>query len=164
MPLMPKRVKHRKVQRGSRAGLATRNTQLAQGDYGLKTLDRGWITAIQIEACRVCINRHLKRRGKLWVRVFPDKPVSKKPIEVRMGKGKGDPEFWCAVVTPGTMLFELAGVPDQGNGFSAFLHIFLSKGKHLILLAFPVTVTDSVQHPADINKGLYGRSHRLDPF
>ena len=111
--LAPKRVLHRKVQRGSRAGLATRNTQLAQGDYGLKTLDRGWITAIQIEACRVCINRHLKRRGKLWVRVFPDKPVSKKPIEVRMGKGKGDPEFWCAVVTPGTMLFELAGVPDS---------------------------------------------------
>ena len=113
MPLMPKRTKHRKVQRGSRSGLATRNTQLAQGDYGLKTLDRGWITAIQIEACRVCINRHLKRRGKLWVRIFPDKPVSKKAIEVRMGKGKGDPEFWCAVVTPGTMLFELAGVPDS---------------------------------------------------
>ena len=113
MPLMPKRTKHRKVQRGSRKGLATSNTQLAQGDFGLKTLDRGWITAIQIEACRVCINRHLKRRGKLWIRIFPDKPVSKKPIEVRMGKGKGDPEFWCAVVTPGTMLFEFAGVPDS---------------------------------------------------
>ena len=113
MPLMPKRVKYRKVQRGSRAGLAQTNTELAQGDYGLKTLERGWITAIQIEACRVCINHHLKRRGKLWIRIFPDKPVSKKPIEVRMGKGKGDPEFWVAVVRPGTMLFELAGVPDS---------------------------------------------------
>ena len=116
MPLMPKCVKHRKVQRGSRAGVAQTNTELAQGDYGLKTLDRGWITAIQIEACRVCrvcINRHLKRRGQLWIRVFPDKPVSKKPIGVRMGKGKGDPEFWVSVVAPGTMLFELAGVPDS---------------------------------------------------
>ena len=112
MPLMPKRVKHRKVQRGSRAGLAQTNTELSQGDYGLKTLERGWITAIQIEACRVCINRHLKRRGKLWIRIFPDKP-SKKPIGVRMGKGKGDPEFWVSVVAPGTMLFELAGVPDS---------------------------------------------------
>ena len=113
MPLMPKRVKHRKVQRGSRAGLAQTNTELSQGDYGLKTLERGWITAIQIEACRVCINRHLKRRGKRWIRIFPDKPVSKKPIGVRMGKGKGDPEFWVSVVAPGTMLFELAGVPDS---------------------------------------------------
>lgn len=112
MPLMPKRVKYRKVQRGSRAGIATSNTQLAQGDFGLKTLERAWITNVQIEACRVSINRHLKRRGKLWIRIFPDKPVSKKPIEVRMGKGKGNPEFWVAVVLPGTMLFELAGVPD----------------------------------------------------
>lgn len=112
MPLMPKRVKHRKVQRGSRSGIATSNTALAQGDFGLKTLERAWITNIQIEACRVCINRHLKRRGKLWIRIYPDKPVSKKPIEVRMGKGKGNPEFWVAVVRPGTVMFELAGVPD----------------------------------------------------
>ena len=113
MPLMPKRVKHRKVQRGSRAGLAQTNTELSQGDYGLKTLERGWLTAIQIEACRVCINRHLTRRGKLFIRVFPDKPVSKKPIGVRMGKGKGDPEFWVSVVLPGSILFEVAGVPDS---------------------------------------------------
>ena len=112
MPLMPKRVKHRKVQRGSRSGIATSNTQLAQGDYGLKTLERAWITNIQIEACRVAINRHLKRRGQLWIRIYPDKPVSKKPIEVRMGKGKGNPEFWVAVVLPGHVMFELAGVPD----------------------------------------------------
>ena len=112
MPLMPKRVKYRKVQRGSRSGLATTNTELSQGDFGLKAMDRAWITNIQIEACRVCINRHLKRHGKLWIRIFPDKPVSKKPIEVRMGKGKGNPEFWVAVVRPGTILFELAGVSD----------------------------------------------------
>ena len=112
MPLMPKRVKYRKQQRGSRAGLATTNTELSQGDFGLKAMDRAWITNIQIEACRVCINRHLKRHGKLWIRIFPDKPVSKKPIEVRMGKGKGNPEFWVAVVRPGTILFELAGVSD----------------------------------------------------
>ena len=112
MPLMPKRVKYRKQQRGSRSGLATTNTELSQGDFGLKAMDRAWITNIQIEACRVCINRHLKRHGKLWIRIFPDKPVSKKPIEVRMGKGKGNPEFWVAVVRPGTMIFELAGVPE----------------------------------------------------
>ncbi|MDD4060533.1 MAG: 50S ribosomal protein L16 [Kiritimatiellae bacterium] len=112
MPLMPKRVKYRKQQRGSRSGLATTNTELSQGDFGLKAMDRAWITNIQIEACRVCINRHLKRHGKLWIRIFPDKPVSKKPIEVRMGKGKGNPEFWVAVVRPGTILFELAGVSD----------------------------------------------------
>ncbi len=113
MPLMPKRVKHRKVQRGSRAGIASTNTALAFGEFGLKNLGRGWLTATQIEACRVTINRHLKRRGKLWIRVFPDKPVSKKPIEVRMGKGKGNPEFWVAVIRPGTMLFELAGVSER---------------------------------------------------
>ena len=113
MPLMPKRVKYRKVQRGSRAGIATTNTELAQGDYALKTLDRAWITNVQIEACRVSINRSLKRRGKLWIRVFPDKPVSKKPIEVRMGSGKGNPEFWVSVVLPGTILFELTGVPES---------------------------------------------------
>ncbi|MGI5869585.1 MAG: 50S ribosomal protein L16 [Kiritimatiellia bacterium] len=113
MPLMPKRVKYRKVQRGSRAGLATTNTELSQGDFGLKAMDRAWITNVQIEACRVTINRHLRRRGKLWIRIFPDKPISKKPIEVRMGGGKGNPEFWVAVVRPGTILFELAGVPDS---------------------------------------------------
>ena len=88
MPLMPKRVKHRKVQRGSRAGLAQTNTELSQGDYGLKTLERGWITAIQIEACRVCINRHLKRRGKLWIRIFPDVPDSLARESFRLAANK----------------------------------------------------------------------------
>ncbi len=113
MPLMPKRVKHRKVQRGSRAGKASSGTKLSFGEYGLKALERGWIKSTQIEACRVAINRHMKRKGKLWIRIFPDKPITKKPIEVRMGKGKGNPEYWVAVVKPGMMLFELDGVPDS---------------------------------------------------
>lgn len=113
MPLMPKRVKHRKVQRGSRRGKACAGSELSFGEYGLKSLSRGWIKSTQIEACRVAINRHMKRKGKLWIRIFPDKPVTKKPIEVRMGKGKGNPEYWVAVVKPGTMLFEVDGVPGK---------------------------------------------------
>ena len=112
MPLMPKRVKHRKVQRGSRKGHATSGFALSFGGYGLKCLGRGWVRSNQIEACRVAINRHMKRKGKLWIRIFPDKPVTKKPIEVRMGKGKGNPEYWVAVVKPGMMLFEVDGVHD----------------------------------------------------
>ena len=112
MPLMPKRVKHRKQSKGNRSGYATSGTELAYGEYGLKSLDRGWLTNTQIEACRVAINRYMKRKGKLWIRIFPDKPVTKKPIEVRMGKGKGNPELWVAVILPGKMLFEVGGVPD----------------------------------------------------
>jgi large subunit ribosomal protein L16 len=112
MPLMPKRVKHRKQSKGNRSGFATSGANLAYGEYGLKSLDRGWLKNTQIEACRVAINRSMKRKGKLWIRVFPDKPVTKKPIEVRMGKGKGNPEFWVAVVLPGKMIFEIGGVPD----------------------------------------------------
>lgn len=110
---MPKRVKYRKVQRGSMKGNATSGATLAFGEYGLQALDRGWIKAIQIEACRVSINRHLKRKGKVWVRIFPDQPVSKKALETRMGKGKGVPEFWVAVVKNGRMLFEIDGVTDR---------------------------------------------------
>lgn len=113
MPLMPTKAKHRKVQRGSRKGTASACTELSFGEYGVKSLDRGWVKSAQIEACRVAINRHMKRKGKLWIRIFPDKPVTKKPIEVRMGKGKGNPEFWVAVIKPGTMLFEVAGVPGD---------------------------------------------------
>lgn len=113
MPLMPKRVKHRKMQRGSRKGIAQSGTDLSFGEYGLKSLQRGWLKSTQIEACRVAINRHMKRKGKLWIRIFPDKPVTKKPVEVRMGKGKGNPEFWVAVIRPGMMLFEVSGVSDQ---------------------------------------------------
>ena len=113
MPLMPKRVKHRKVQRGSRKGSAQSGVDLSFGEYGLKAMGRGWIKSTQIEACRVAINRHMKRKGRLWIRIFPDKPVTKKPIEVRMGKGKGNPEFWVAVIRPGMMLFEVDGVSDR---------------------------------------------------
>jgi large subunit ribosomal protein L16 len=113
MPLMPKRVKYRKVQRGCRAGFATAGATLVFGEYGLKCLDRGWLKGVVIEACRVAVNRHLKRKGRMWIRVFPDKPVTKKPIETRMGKGKGNPEYWVAVVKPGTMLFEIGGVTES---------------------------------------------------
>jgi large subunit ribosomal protein L16 len=110
---MPKRVKHRKVQRGNRKGTPSVGVKLSFGEYGLKSLGRGWVKSTQIEACRVAINRHMKRKGKLWIRIFPDKPVTQKPVEVRMGKGKGNPEYWVAVVRPGMMLFEVAGVPEH---------------------------------------------------
>ena len=112
MPLMPRKVKYRKSQRGSRAGNASRGTKLNFGDYGLQTLDRGWIKNNQIEACRVTINRYLKRKGKVWIRIFPHKPTTSRPPETRMGKGKGAPEHWVAVVRPGLMLFEVSGVSE----------------------------------------------------
>ena len=113
MPLMPKRVKYRKQQRGWLGGVATRGSQLAFGDYGLKSIDRGWLTAIQIEAARVALSRHVKRGGKIWMRVFPDKAYSKKPAETRMGKGKGAPEYYVAVVKPGRILFEMGGIAEE---------------------------------------------------
>ncbi|MDD3695075.1 MAG: 50S ribosomal protein L16 [Lentisphaeria bacterium] len=112
MPLMPKRVKHRKVQRGARAGIASRNNKLDFGEYGLQVLDRGWITTNQIEAARVAATRHMQRRGQIWLRIFPDKPISQKPLETRMGKGKGNPETWVAVVRPGNMLIEVSGCTE----------------------------------------------------
>jgi len=109
---MPRKVKYRKSQRGSRAGNANRGTKLSFGDYGLQTLERGWIKNNQIEACRVTINRYLKRKGKVWIRIFPHKPTTSRPPETRMGKGKGAPEHWVAVVRPGLMLFEVGGVSE----------------------------------------------------
>ena len=111
--LMPKRVKHRKQQRGRMGGSATRGAELAFGDFGLKALEPGWVTNTQIEAARVAINRHVKRGGKMWIRIFPDKPVTAKPAETRMGSGKGNPESWVAVVKPGRILFELEGITAQ---------------------------------------------------
>jgi large subunit ribosomal protein L16 len=108
--LSPKRVKFRKVQRGRISGAATRGNRVAFGDYGLVAMEPMWITNRQIEAARVAMNRHIKRGGKLWIRIFPDKPYTKKPAETRMGKGKGAPEYWVAVVKPGTVMFELGGV------------------------------------------------------
>ena len=112
MPLKPRKMKYRKSQRGSRSGNASRGTKLNFGDYGLQTLDRGWIKNNQIEACRVTINRYLKRKGKVWIRIFPHKPTTSRPPETRMGKGKGAPEHWVAVVRPGLMLFEVSGVSE----------------------------------------------------
>jgi large subunit ribosomal protein L16 len=110
--LMPSKVKYRKQQRGRRRGKAWRGSDLSFGDYGLKVLEAGWVTARQIEASRVAITRFIKRGGKLWIRIFPDKPVTKKPAETRMGKGKGAPELWVAVVKPGRVLFEMEGVSE----------------------------------------------------
>jgi large subunit ribosomal protein L16 len=108
--LLPKRVKYRKIQRGRMKGKATRGATIAFGDFGLKALQPGWITQRQIEAARVALTRLMKREGKVWIRIFPDKSVTKKPAETRMGSGKGAPEFWVAVVKPGTILFELGGI------------------------------------------------------
>ena len=110
--LMPSKVKYRKQQRGRMRGKAWRGSDLSFGDYGLKVLEAGWISDREIEASRVAIMRFIKRGGKLWIRIFPDKPVTKKPAETRMGKGKGAPEFWVAVVKPGRVLFEMEGVPE----------------------------------------------------
>ena len=110
--LMPKRIKFRKQHRGRRKGLAQRGNQISFGEYGLVALDPAWVTNRQIEAARVALTRHIKRGGKVWIRIFPDKPVTAKPAETRMGKGKGNPEGWVAVVQPGRVMFELEGVPE----------------------------------------------------
>ncbi|MFQ5823438.1 MAG: 50S ribosomal protein L16 [bacterium] len=110
--LMPKRVKYRKQQRGRMKGKAIRGSKIAFGQYGLKAITPGWITARQIEAARIAMTRYIKRGGKVWIRIFPDKPVTQKPAETRMGKGKGSPEYWVAVVKPGRVLFELGGVSE----------------------------------------------------
>ena len=112
MPLMPKRTKFRKSHRGNRGGNAQRGTDVSFGDFGLQALGRGWMTNRQIEACRISINRYLKRKGKVWIRIFPHKPTTSRPPETRMGKGKGAPEHWVAVVRPGLMLFEIGGVSE----------------------------------------------------
>jgi large subunit ribosomal protein L16 len=111
--MMPKRAKYRKVQRGRRSGIAKGGTKVDFGEYGLKALQDCWVTSRQIEAARIALTRTVKRGGKIWIRVFPDKPITKKPAEVRMGKGKGAPEMWVAVVKPGRVMFELEGVPED---------------------------------------------------
>jgi large subunit ribosomal protein L16 len=111
--LMPKRSKHRKVQRGRMKGKATRGNFIAYGDYALQAMECGWVKSNQIEAARVAINRYVKRGGKVWIKIFPDKPVTEKPAETRMGSGKGSVEYWVAVVKPGRVLFEIAGVTEE---------------------------------------------------
>jgi large subunit ribosomal protein L16 len=111
--LAPKRIKHRKQQRGRLTGAAQRGNEISFGQYGLKAMEPCWMTNRQIEAARVAITRHIKRGGKVWIRIFPDKPVTQKPAETRMGKGKGNPENWVAVIHPGRILFEVEGVPED---------------------------------------------------
>jgi len=113
MPLVPKRVKYRKTQRGSRAGKASRTVSIDFGAFALQTIERAWLTNIQIEAARVALTRNMKRKGKLWIRVFPDKSVTARPPETRMGKGKGSPEHWVATIRPGNILFELDGISES---------------------------------------------------
>ncbi|MGV8906357.1 MAG: 50S ribosomal protein L16 [Acetobacterium sp.] len=111
--LMPKRVKRRKVHRGRMKGKALRGNKITYGDYAIQALEPAWITANQIEAARVAMTRYIKRGGKVWIKIFPDKPVTQKPAETRMGSGKGSPEFWVAVVKPGRVMFEIAGIPED---------------------------------------------------
>jgi large subunit ribosomal protein L16 len=109
----PKKVKHRKMMKGRMTGKAYRGSTVSFGDFGLKALEPAWITARQIEAARIALTRHVKRGGKVWIRIFPDKPITKKPAETRMGKGKGSPEYWVAVVRPGRIMYEMSGVPEE---------------------------------------------------
>ncbi|MCX8131389.1 MAG: 50S ribosomal protein L16 [Clostridia bacterium] len=111
--LMPKRVKHRKVMRGRMKGVATRGNVVSSGEYGLQATEPAWITSNQIEAARIAMTRFIKRGGQVWIKIFPDKPITQKPAETRMGSGKGSPEYWAAVVKPGRILFEIAGVPEE---------------------------------------------------
>ena len=111
--LLPKRVKHRRVQRGRLKGKASRGNKIAYGDFGLVALEPAWITSNQIEAARIAMTRYIKRGGKVWIDIFPDKPITEKPAETRMGSGKGSPEYWVAVVKPGRVMFEIAGVPEE---------------------------------------------------
>ena len=113
MPVMPKRTKYRKMQKGRNRGRATRGNVVNEGEFGLQATTGGWIKSNQIEAARVAMTRFIKRGGKVWIKVFPDKPITKKPAETRMGKGKGAPEYWVAVVKPGRVMFEIAGVPED---------------------------------------------------
>ena len=111
--LMPKRVKYRKVQRGRMTGAASRGNKVAYGDFGIQACEPGWITGNQIEAARIAMTRYTKRGGKVWIKIFPDKPITEKPAETRMGSGKGSPEYWVAVVKPGRVMFEIAGVSEE---------------------------------------------------
>ena len=113
MPVMPKRTKYRKMQKGRMRGKASRGNFVSDGEYGLQALEAGWITANQIESARIAMTRFIKRGGKVWIKIFPDKPITKKPAETRMGSGKGNPEYWVAVVKPGRVMFEIAGVSEE---------------------------------------------------
>ncbi|MEM9556505.1 MAG: 50S ribosomal protein L16 [Acidobacteriota bacterium] len=138
--LMPKKVKYRKRMRGRMRGRAKGGDRLSFGDYGLQALEPGWITSRQIEAARVAITRRVKRTGKVWIRIFPDKPITKKPLETRMGKGKGNPEGWVAVVKPGRILYELEGVP----------HALGKRAMELAAHKLPIRTKFVARHPEEV--------------
>lgn len=134
MPLMPKRTKYRKMMKGRNRGKATRGTEVTYGEYGLQTLEAGWITSNQIEAARIAMTRFIKRGGNVWIKIFPDKPITKKPAETRMGSGKGSVEYWVAVVKPGRILFEMSGVSEDTakEAFTLAAHKLPVKTKFVI--------------------------------
>ena len=146
--LMPKRVKRRRVQRGRMTGKATRGNKISYGEYGLQALEPAWITSNQIEAARRAMTRYVKRGGKVWIKIFPDKPITQKPAETRMGSGKGSPEYWVAVVKPGRVLFEMAGVPEE----TAREAMRLASHKLPIKTKF-VTRQDVIEEGGEANEG-----------
>ena len=144
--LMPKRVKHRKVQRGRMKGVASRGNTVSNGEFGLQAAECGWITSNQIEAARIALTRCIKRGGKVWIKIFPDKPVTKKPAETRMGSGKGSPEYWVAVVKPGRVLFEIAGVSEELSREA------LRLAMHKLPIKCKIIAKEDVKE-ADVNEG-----------
>lgn len=147
--LSPRRTKFRKQQRGRMRGLATKGSTLSFGDFGLQSLEPSWITSRQIEACRRAMTRYIRRGGKIWIRVFPDKPVTMRPAETRMGSGKGNPEFWVAVVKPGRILFEIAGVPEATAREAMRLAAYKLPIKTKVIVREAVEVAAEVEAPAE---------------
>lgn len=145
--LMPKRVKHRKVQRGRMKGAAARGNVVSQGEFGLQATECGWITSNQIEAARIALTRSIKRGGKVWIKIFPDKPVTKKPAETRMGSGKGSPEYWVAVVKPGRVLFEVAGVSEELSREA------LRLAMHKLPIKCKIIAREQTETEGDVNEG-----------
>ena len=145
--LMPKRVKHRKVQRGRMKGVASRGNFVSNGDFGLQATECGWITSNQIEAARIALTRCIKRGGKVWIKIFPDKPVTKKPAETRMGSGKGSPEYWVAVVKPGRVLFEIGGVSEELSREA------LRLAMHKLPLKCKIIQRETEAKDGDVNEG-----------
>ena len=145
--LMPKRVKHRKVQRGRMKGVASRGNFVSNGEFGLQAAECGWITSNQIEAARIALTRCIKRGGKVWIKIFPDKPVTKKPAETRMGSGKGSPEYWVAVVKPGRVLFEIGGVNEELSREA------LRLAMHKLPLKCKIIQRETEAKDGDVNEG-----------
>ena len=145
--LMPKRVKYRRVQRGRMKGKATRGNKITYGEYGIVALEPGWITSNQIEAARIAMTRYVKRGGKVWINIFPDKPITEKPAETRMGSGKGSPEYWVAVVKPGRVLFEMAGVNEEVSRAA------MTRAIHKLPIKCKFVVRQNTEMEGDENEG-----------